>query len=513
MPKPVVLLILDGWGYRRQQKGNAIALAQPSNYARLMGEYPSTLLSASGERVGLPGGLMGNSEVGHMNIGAGRVVYQDITRINASIQSGEFFKKPLLLDLMRNAEQSRLHLLGLLSDGGVHSHTEHLYALLRMARESGVRNVFIHAFLDGRDTPPTRGAEYLSELQKKLEEYRTGKIATVTGRYYAMDRDNRWDRIEKAYDAMVNSEGEKTADPVKAVKKFYSRDVTDEFMLPIVVTGPKRQPVAGIRAGDSVMFFNFRADRARQTTRALTQPDLSAFPRRNFPEKLHYLCMTRYDKNFTLPYLFPPQELGHILAQQMAELNLKNLRVAETEKYAHVTYFFNGGIEKAYPGEERILVPSPKVATYDLKPEMSAAGISETVVKAVGQGSFDVIIVNFANADMVGHSGKLEAAVKAVGTVDACLGEIYRAVREKGGAIIITADHGNAELMMDPVTGGPHTAHTTNPVPCILVSDEASSLRLRQGGALEDVAPTLLGIAGIPQPEDMRGHDLRVFHN
>jgi 2,3-bisphosphoglycerate-independent phosphoglycerate mutase len=510
-PKPVVLLILDGWGYRRQQKGNAIALAQPSNYARLMGEYPSTLLNASGERVGLPGGLMGNSEVGHLNMGAGRVVYQDITRINASIQSGEFFKKPLLLSLMQDAQKSRLHLLGLVSDGGVHSHLEHLYALLRMARETGVRNVLVHAFLDGRDTPPTRGAEYLTALQRKMQEYGTGRLATVTGRYFAMDRDNRWDRIEKAYNAIVSGEGERAADPVKAVKKFYSRDITDEFMPPIVISAPKGQADANIHAGEPVMFFNFRADRARQITRALTESDLPAFPRRNFPEKLHYLCMTRYDKTFTLPYLFPPQELGHILAQQMADLNLKNLRVAETEKYAHVTYFFNGGVEKAYPGEERILVPSPKVATYDLKPEMSAAGISETVVKAVEQGSFDVLIVNFANADMVGHSGKLEAAIKAVGTVDACLGEIYRAVREKDGAMIITADHGNAELMIDPATGGPHTAHTTNPVPFILVSDAAPSLRLRQGGALQDVAPTLLGVKGIPQPPEMEGHDLRVF--
>lgn len=513
IPKPLVLTILDGWGYRAEREANAIALASTPNYTRLVREYPWTLVSTSGERVGLPDGLMGNSEVGHLNIGAGRVVYQEITRIDASIRSGEFFKKPLLLELMKRGRETHLHLLGLLSDGGVHSHQEHLYALLRMAKENGVANVFVHAFLDGRDTPPTRGAEYLAALQGKMKEYGVGKIATVTGRYYAMDRDNRWDRIQKAYDAMVNGEGHKTSDPVAAVKEFYQRGTTDEFMLPMVVTTSEADhlPVSVIRSCDAAMFFNFRADRARQMTRALTQADLSTFPRRNFPENLFYVCMTQYDKTFTLPFVFSPQELSHILAEVMASLNLKNLRVAETEKYAHVTYFFNGGVEKAYPGEERILVPSPKVATYDLKPEMSARGIEETVVKAVSQGSFDVIIINFANADMVGHSGKLEATVKAVETVDACLGEIYKAVRAKGGAMFITADHGNAELMVDPATGGPHTAHTTNPVPFIFVSSEGSTVRLREGGALADVAPTLLGVLGVKPPSEMDGHDLRIL--
>jgi 2,3-bisphosphoglycerate-independent phosphoglycerate mutase len=509
-PKPVVLLILDGWGYRAQREANAIALANTPNYSRLLEEYPSTLVNASGTRVGLPGDLMGNSEVGHLNIGAGRVVFQDITRIDAAIANGELFKMPLLVDLMRHAAQSRLQLLGLLSDGGVHSHQQHLYALLRMAKENGVSNVFVHAFLDGRDTAPTGGAAYLTALEQKMKEYGTGRIATVTGRYYAMDRDNRWDRIQKAYDAMVNGEGQKTSDPVAAVRESYSRGVTDEFMAPIVITPPSREPMGSIGSGDAVMFFNFRADRARQTTRALTQADLSTFPRRNFPEKLHYLCMTRYDKTFTLPFLFPPQTLGHILAQQMADANLKNLRVAETEKYAHVTYFFNGGIEKPFPGEERILVPSPKVATYDLKPEMSAAGIQETVVKAVDAGNFDVIIVNFANADMVGHSGKLEAAVKAVETVDACIAEIYRAVKRRSGAMLITADHGNAEIMVDPVTGGPHTAHTTSPVPLILIAETASRFRLQKDAALADIAPTLLGMMGLPQPKEMDGRDLRT---
>ncbi len=509
-PKPVVLIILDGWGYRAEREANAIALARTPNYDQLLKKYPSTLVYTSGERVGLPDGLMGNSEVGHLNIGAGRIVYQEITRIDASILRGEFFKHPLLLDLMQHGRASRLHFLGLLGDGGVHSHQEHLYALLRMARENGVEQVFVHVFLDGRDTSPTNGVEYIAALEQKMREYNVGKTATVMGRYYAMDRDNRWDRIQKAYDAMVKGEGVRAQDPIVAVKESYSRGVTDEFAAPVVVTDRAGKPVATIRSGDAVMFYNFRADRARQTTRALTETGLDKFPRRNFPEKLHYLTMTRYDKTFTLPYVFPPQELGHILAHVMAELNLKNLRVAETEKYAHVTYFFNGGVEKAFPGEDRILVPSPKVATYDLKPEMSAAGVMETVVKAVNGGSRDVLIVNFANADMVGHSGKLEAAIKAVEAVDSCLGEIYKTLRVKGGAMIVTADHGNAELMVDPETGGPHTAHTTNPVPLILVAEERPE-RLAEGGALADIAPTLLGVMGIRPPPEMTGHDLRIF--
>lgn len=509
-PKPILLVILDGWGYRAERENNAIALARTPNYSRLLAEYPSTLVATSGERVGLPDGLMGNSEVGHLNIGAGRVVYQDLTRIDASIRNGEFFKKPELAALMQHARGSRLHLLGLLSDGGVHSHQRHLYALLRMAKESGVREVYVHAFTDGRDTAPHGGAEYIAALQQKMREYGVGQIATLTGRYYAMDRDNRWERIQKGYDAMVNGEGHRAKDAAQAIKSFYNQDVTDEFLLPVVLTQEDGRPVAQIRPGDAVMFFNYRADRARQTTRALTQPDLNTFARRNFPEKLHYLCMTRYDRTFTLPYVFAPQELTHILAELLGEMNLRNLRVAETEKYAHVTYFFNGGVEKAYPGEERILVPSQKVATYDLKPEMSAPGIRDTVVKAVNQGDFDLYIINFANADMVGHTGSLEAAVKAVETVDGCLSEIYQAVRAKNGVMLVTADHGNAELMVDPATGGPHTAHTTNPVPFILISEKGKAVSLRQGGALADVAPTLLGIMGAEKPREMDGLDLRA---
>jgi 2,3-bisphosphoglycerate-independent phosphoglycerate mutase len=513
-PKPVALIILDGWGYRAEREANAIALADTPNHDHFLTQYPATLIHTSGERVGLPDGLMGNSEVGHLNIGAGRIVYQEITRIDASIMRGEFFRNPLLLELMKQGREHRLHFLGLLSDGGVHSHQRHLYALLQMAREQGVKEVFVHVLLDGRDTPPNNGVQYIAALEQKMREYgggrqAYGKIATVAGRYYAMDRDNRWDRIEKAYDAMVNAAGRKAKDPVQAVKESYNQGVSDEFVLPIVITDDRGGPVATIRANDAVMFYNFRADRARQTTRALTQPDLDKFPRRSFPEHLYYVTMTRYDKTFALPYVFPPQELDHILAGVMADAGLKNLRVAETEKYAHVTYFFNGGVEKAYPGEERILVPSPKVATYDLEPEMSAAGIRDAVVKAVNDNGFDVLIVNFANADMVGHSGNLGATIKAVETVDACLGDIYKAIRAKGGAMLVTADHGNAELMIDPATGGPHTAHTTNPVPFILITERVQG-KLHSGGALADVAPTLLGTVQVSQPAEMTGRDLTI---
>ena len=508
-PKPVLLIILDGWGYNPSPESNAIAQARTPTWDRLLKEYPHTLVHTSGERVGLPGGTMGNSEVGHLNIGAGRVVSQEITRINAWIANGEFFRHPLLLDLMKHGRESRLHLIGLLSDGGVHSHQEHLYALLRMAKQNQVEQVFIHALMDGRDTPPTRGVDYMAALEQKINEYGVGKVATVSGRYYAMDRDHRWNRTQKAYDVLVLGEGVRAKDPQEALRASYQQDTTDEFVLPVVIEGPTGEPTATIREGDAVLFFNFRADRARQLTRALTQPDLDGFPRRGFPDRLFYVCMRQYDKKFMLPFVSPPRQIGHILANVFTEMKIKNLRVAETEKYAHVTYFLNGGVEKAYPGEDRILIPSPKVATYDLKPEMSAQGITETVVKFVEEGSRDAIIVNFANADMVGHSGKLEAAVKAVETVDAGLSAIYRAVRAKGGAMMITADHGNAELMKNPETGGPHTAHTTNPVPLIVVADQPSG-PLREDGALGDIAPTFLGLAGLPQPSEMSGRDLRV---
>ena len=530
MNRPLVLIILDGWGYAPPSSANAISLAHKPNYDRLLREFPNTLIQTSGRYVGLPAGQMGNSEVGHLNIGAGRIVYMDITKIDVMIEKGDFFSNPVLLEGIRNARSGgrQLHICGLLSDGGVHSHQNHLYALLRMARQNGVDRVFVHCFMDGRDTLPTSGAAYIQQLQQKMRETGAGKIATVSGRYYAMDRDKKWDRELKAVDAMVHgkAEGGTFVDPVQGVKQSYNRDVTDEFIVPFVCVDNRGEPVAVIRDQDTVINFNFRADRARQITRCLTResgltsqggrdlPDAEALdatiPLNTIPKDLKYICMTQYDKQFTLPYVVPPDSLKNILANVMADHNLRNLRVAETEKYAHVTYFFNGGVEKPFPGEDRVLVPSPKVATYDLKPEMSAQGIAENVVKAVNDSAFDVLIVNFANADMVGHSGKIPPTVKAVETVDACLGEIYAAIRRRGGSMLITADHGNAEMMIDPATGGPHTAHTTNPVPFIVVSEDAAKFGLRPDGSLQDISPTVLGMLGFDQPRDMTGHNLCV---
>ena len=535
-PKPLVLIILDGWGYRAETRANAIALARKPTYDRLLREYPNTLIHTSGPFVGLPEGQMGNSEVGHLNIGAGRIVHMDITRIDLMIQNGELFSDPVLLDAMKHARtgERRLHLFGLVSDGGVHSQQAHLYALLKMAKQQGLERVFVHAFMDGRDTLPTNGAGYLEQLQQKMREYNCGKIATVNGRYYAMDRDRRWERIAKAYNAMVfaDAEGGKQSDPVQGMKESYNKGVTDEFVIPFVVEDSKAagggaRATSTIREDDSCICFNFRADRVRQITRALARNsglnasggsdlpgagDLDAtIPRDRVPKDLHYVCMTQYDKNFSLPVVIPPESMANILANVMGGMNMRNLRVAETEKYAHVTYFFNGGVEKPFPGEDRVLVQSPKVATYDLKPEMSAAGIADAVVKATEDGTFDVMIVNFANADMVGHSGKIEPTIKAVETVDACLSRIESAVRAKGGAILITADHGNAEMMIDPATGGPHTAHTTNPVPFIVVAENAKQFTLKPNGSLRDISPTILGILGVDEPKEMTGADLRTF--
>jgi 2,3-bisphosphoglycerate-independent phosphoglycerate mutase len=532
MNRPLVLIILDGWGYAPPSAANAISLARKPNYDRLLREYPNTLIHTSGRYVGLPEGQMGNSEVGHLNIGAGRIVQMDITKIDVMIEKGDLFTNPVLLEAIKNARSGgrRLHLCGLLSDGGVHSHQNHLYALLRMAKQNGVDRVFVHCFMDGRDTLPTNGAGYLQALQQKMREYGTGKIASVNGRYYAMDRDKKWDRELKAFDAMVagKAEGGEYVDPVQGVKESYNRGVTDEFIVPFVCldNDNRGQAPATVRDEDSVINFNFRADRARQITRCLAResgltaqggrdlPDSEALdaliPRERIPKNLKYVCMTQYDKQFTLPFVVTPDSLKNILANVMAEHQLRNLRVAETEKYAHVTYFFNGGVEKPFPGEDRVLVPSQKVATYDLKPEMSAAGIAENVVKAANDSAFDVIIVNFANADMVGHSGKIPPTIQAVETVDACLGEIDRAVRQGGGAMLITADHGNAEMMIDPATGGPHTAHTTNPVPLIVASEDAQQFSLRSDGSLQDISPTVLSMLGFEQPKEMTGRDLRV---
>ena len=530
-PKPLVLIILDGWGYRAEAKANAIALARKPTYDRLLREYPNTLIHTSGPFVGLPEGQMGNSEVGHLNIGAGRIVHMDITRIDLMIQNGEFFSHPVLLDAMKHARTGdrRLHLFGLISDGGVHSQQAHLYALLKMAKQNGLDRVFVHAFMDGRDTLPTNGAGYLEQLQQKMREYNCGKIATVNGRYYAMDRDRRWERIAKAYNAMVfaDAEGGKQADPVQGMKDSYNKGVTDEFVIPFVCTDSQGQALATIRDNDSCICFNFRADRVRQITRALARnsglndkggsdlpgaADLdAAIPRDRVPKNFHYVCMTRYDKNFSLPVVIPPESMANILANVMGGMNMRNLRIAETEKYAHVTYFFNGGVEQPFPGEDRVMVQSPKVATYDLKPEMSAAGVADAVVRATEDGTFDVVIVNFANADMVGHSGKIEPTIKAVETVDACLSRIETAIRAKGGAMLITADHGNAEMMIDPATGGPHTAHTTNPVPFIVVAENAKQFTLKPNGSLRDISPTVLGMLGVDEPKEMTGADLRMF--
>jgi 2,3-bisphosphoglycerate-independent phosphoglycerate mutase len=513
-PKPIVLTVLDGWGYRAETKGNAVALARKPAYDELIRKFPNTLINTSGLAVGLPEGQMGNSEVGHMNMGAGRVVHMDITRIDLMIANKQLEQVPLFQRAMERGRQRQLHFLGLLSDGGVHSHINHLFALLEMAKKYGVEKVFVHCFMDGRDTPPNSGRDFVAQLQKKMRELGVGEIATLIGRYYAMDRDNRWERVELAYRAIVHGEAEtKSSEPLAALRDSYEKGVTDEFIKPIVVTrgeGPSAQPVGLIRDDDAVIFYNFRADRARQMTYALQGPDFDKFADPKRPKNLFYVGMTKYDKNWPwLQCVISPEKLEQILAQVFQDLQYKNLRCAETEKYAHVTYFFNGGVEKPFGGEERILVPSPKVATYDLKPEMSAEGITDTVVKAIEKGEFDAIIMNYANADMVGHSGNLEAAIKAVEAVDAGLARIYQTLKPRGGAWIITADHGNAETMVDPTTGGPHTYHTTNPVPFICVT-ENDGLQLAPGGALRDIAPTMLGILGESAPADMTGRDLRV---
>lgn len=528
--KPLILTILDGWGYRAETKANAIAQARKPNYDRLLAEFPNTLLRASEHFVGLPDGQMGNSEVGHLNIGAGRVVHMDITRIDEAIQNGSFFRDPVLVDAMRLAASRgrNVHLLGLVSDGGVHSHQRHLYALLKLARQEQIERLFVHAFLDGRDTLPTSGAEYLEQLQQQMRAIGTGEIASVSGRYYAMDRDRRWEREKKAFDAMVSGdpEGGFHSDPVSRLRQSYNNGVTDEFVIPFTCVDAKGKPLGSIAEEDVCICFNFRADRARQITRVLARnsgltaqdgrdlpgaDDLdTAVPRNTVPHNLRYVCMTQYDKLFTLPVVVPPESMDNLLANMMAQANLRNLRVAETEKYAHVTYFFNGGIEKPFPGEDRILVPSQKVATYDLAPEMSAAGIADVVTKAVADTAFDVVVVNFANADMVGHSGKLEPTIRGVETVDACLGQIYQAIRQHGGSMLITADHGNAEMMIDPVSGGPHTAHTTNPVPFILLTEQGKKLKVKDGGSLRDIAPTVLDLLRLQQSKDMTGTSL--FH-
>jgi len=505
LKKPLLLMILDGWGINPSPDHNAVALAKTPNLSRYLAEYPHAEIRCSGMAVGLPEGQMGNSEVGHLNIGAGRVVYQELTRITKSILDGDFFTNPTLLDCIAKVKVSggRLHLSGLLSDGGVHSHNTHLYALLELAKREGLTEVFVHCLLDGRDTPPQSGVEYLAQLEAEMVRIGVGTIATVMGRYYAMDRDNRWDRVEQAYNAIVCGQGEQFSSANEAIARSYAAGVHDEFMLPVVVTEN-----AAVNDGDGFIFFNFRSDRAREITRAIALDGFNGFERRCWPKLAGYVCMTEYDATFGLPIAFGSTGLINILGGVLADAGLKQLRIAETEKYAHVTFFFNGGSEVPFPGEDRSLIPSPKeVATYDQKPEMSAYLVTEELLKRLDQDLYDVIILNFANCDMVGHTGIEAAAIKAVETVDNCAGRIVAKVREKGGAALITADHGNAEQMADE-NGEPFTAHTTNPVWLVLVDDSRKGVKLREGGRLADIAPTMLKMLRITQPKEMTGESL-----
>ena len=499
--KPLALIIMDGFGIAPPD-GNAIEAASTPALDKIFSSNPGTVIGASGMDVGLPDGQMGNSEVGHTNMGAGRIVYQELTRITKSIADGDFFNNEALNLAMDNAlnNGTALHLFGLLSDGGVHSHNEHLYGILEMAKKKGLEEVFVHAFLDGRDVPPSSGKDFVAQCVEKMNEIGVGKIASVMGRYYAMDRDNRWERVEKAYAAMVYGEGEQNACPVDAVQKSYENEVTDEFVLPTVIEGTKR-----ISANDSVVFFNFRPDRAREITRTFVDDEFTGFERREGRFPLTYVCMTQYDA--TMPNVsvaFKPQSLTNTLGEYLSKMGKTQLRIAETEKYAHVTFFFNGGVEKQYDGEDRILVASPKVATYDLQPHMSAYEVTDKCVEAIKSGKYDVVILNFANCDMVGHTGVFDAAKAAVEAVDKGVGAVTKAVEEMGGISLITADHGNADRMYD-VDGSPFTAHTTNPVPFIVVGKDCE---LREGGCLADIAPTMLEILGLPQPEEMTGKSL-----
>ncbi len=502
---------MDGWGLRRDTDANAVAQAATPVVDRLWAQYPHTTLDPSGTEVGLPPGQMGNSEVGHLNLGAGRVVYQNIMRISTSIERAEFFENPALVRAFEAVRDGgTLHLMGLLSTGGVHSTQEHLYALLEMARRRGAGGVRIHVFLDGRDTSPTGGKRFLSDLQAVLDEKKVGRVATVTGRYFSMDRDKRWERTQKGYDALTLGKGVRVTDYPAALQESYDREVTDEFVEPIVVVDDEGEPVGNVRDGDAVIFYNFRADRARQLTAALKDSRFEGFARRVQP-KIEFVCMTEYDKRLTLPVAFPPDQMKNILGGVAAAAGLKGFRLAETEKYAHVTYFFNGGVEEAFAGEDRVLIPSPKVATYDLKPDMSATEVTDTLIHTLAEKRHDYVVCNFANPDMVGHTGVLAAAVTAVETVDTCVRRVIDALDLERDAAIVTADHGNAELMVDPETGGPHTAHTTNPVPCILV-DRHYTGNLIHGGSLKEIAPTMCHYMGVDVPAEMTGRDLRENH-
>jgi 2,3-bisphosphoglycerate-independent phosphoglycerate mutase len=508
--RPAALIILDGWGINPNIENNAVKQANTPYLDSLFANNPHATLLCSGEAVGLPEGQMGTSEVGHLNIGAGRVVYQSLVRISKALREGDFQQNKVFMDLIKyTVSQKRpLHLLGLVSPGGVHSHTEHLYGLIRLAKELGVREVLIHAILDGRDTPPASAKGYLAALEEFCRGEGLGRIATVSGRYYAMDRDKRWERVTKAYQAMVDGQGERADSALQAVENSYQQQINDEFVLPAVIL-ENGQPVGRITAGDPVIFFNFRPDRAREITRAFVDPEFDGFARAAGFIKPNFVCMTQYDATLEVPLIFPPEErMKNILVEVLADHGLKQLRIAETEKYAHVTFFFNGGIETPFPLEERILVPSPKVATYDLQPEMSALEVTDKVLTEIAKDKYDVIIMNYANCDMVGHTGVFAAAQKAVETVDQCLSRVVPALLAKGGAVIITADHGNAELMKDYQTHEPYTAHTTFPVP-VLIAGVNEAVIARDGG-LSDLAPTLLGLIGIAKPAEMTGNSLLV---
>ena len=501
--KPVALIIMDGFGYNHSSYGNAIRAAKTPNLDRLLANYPHTLIGASGMDVGLPDGQMGNSEVGHTNIGAGRIVYQELTRITKSIREGDFFEKEAFVNAVENCKKndSALHLFGLLSDGGVHSHNRHLYGLLELAKKAGLTKVYVHCFMDGRDVAPTSGIDFVDELEEKIKTIGVGKIASVMGRYYAMDRDNRWERVSKAYEAMVYGEGEQAASAHDAMKASYAADVTDEFVVPTVV-----DKEGTIKSGDSVIFFNFRPDRAREITRTFVDDDFTGFERRNGRFPVYYVCMTQYD--VTMPNVevaFKPEGLTNTLGEYISKNGLTQLRIAETEKYAHVTFFFNGGVEAPFENEDRALINSPKVATYDLQPEMSAYPVCDEVVKRIESDKYDVIILNYANCDMVGHTGVFDAAVKAVEAVDECMGKTVDAVLAKGGVALITADHGNADKMYEE-DGSPFTAHTTNLVPLIIAG--TGDVALREGGVLADLSPTILKVLELPQPAEMTGESI-----
>ncbi len=504
--KLTMLMILDGFGINERKEGNAIAIANTPVIDKLFKTNPNTIIRTSGLDVGLPEGQMGNSEVGHTNIGAGRIVYQELTRITKSIEDGDFFSIPELVEAIENCKkhQTKLHVMGLLSNGGVHSHIRHLYAILELAKRRDFEDVYVHCFLDGRDTPPASGEGFITELEQKMAEKGVGKIASITGRFYAMDRDKRWERVHKAYDALVNGIGEKSTSATKAIEDSYQKEVFDEFVLPTLICNGD-EPIATIGANDSVIFFNFRPDRAREITRSLVDKEFTGFERTYFP--LYYVCFTNYDETIqNVHIVFKKAEIKNTFGEIVSNHGLTQLRIAETEKYAHVTFFFNGGEEKQYKGEDRILIPSPKVETYDMQPEMSAVEVTDKVVEAIESKKYDTIILNYANPDMVGHTGNLEAAVKAIETIDVCVGRVIEAIEKANGVVLITADHGNSEQMIDYATGEPHTAHTTNPVPLILVGKKATL----KPGRLADLAPTMLDIMGIEKPAEMTGESLIV---